>query len=302
MSTQHTKDRDEDDSSIDDDIPPRIRPRSIYDSESRTSLIQATYDQHHLHMKAKKLQKEKKLANKEKQKKKQATEMHALQKACRKKEEKEAAREEKVRQRKKSKYEIQQPPGQIKITSFATPVSTTPSLSTPSTSTSTRTYESSVSFCSNGVNDSSIKSPRVDICTTTCDSQATTTCNSQATNESNDGTQTNSCPAFASPSASTSASSSSTTNKGHSTKLARCLGVCSGCHMQWHLCLEAKHRDHCLHAVVDYFDVVGYDAITPHGICIAFYKKYLSRVKDDLLTTTGYHELKDDIPIPECML
>ena len=72
--------------------------------------------------------------------------------------------------------------------------------------------------------------------------------------------------------------------------------------MQWYLCMEAKHRDHCLHAVMDYFDLCRYDAITPHGIRIAYYKKFLSRVKDDILTTTGYHELKDDIPIPECML
>ena len=72
--------------------------------------------------------------------------------------------------------------------------------------------------------------------------------------------------------------------------------------MQWHLCLEAKHRDHFLHAVVDYFDRVGYDAITPHGIQIAYYEKYLARVKDNILTSTGLHELKDDIAIPDCML
>ena len=72
--------------------------------------------------------------------------------------------------------------------------------------------------------------------------------------------------------------------------------------MQFHLCLEAKHRNHCLHAVVDYFDKVGYDAITKHGIRQVYYAKFLSRVKDDILTETELYELKDDLPVPECML
>ena len=72
--------------------------------------------------------------------------------------------------------------------------------------------------------------------------------------------------------------------------------------MQWHLCLETKHHNHCLHAVIDYFDKVGYNVITKHGIYQVYYDKYLSRIKDDILTDTGLYELKIDIPIPECML
>ena len=71
MSTQgttNTKDK-EDDESLDDYIPPRIKPRSMYDSQSRTSLIQSTYDLHHLDVREKKIRKETRLANQEKKRK-----------------------------------------------------------------------------------------------------------------------------------------------------------------------------------------------------------------------------------------
>ena len=54
--------------------------------------------------------------------------------------------------------------------------------------------------------------------------------------------------------------------------------------------------------MVDYFDCVGYDVITKHGIHEAYYKRYISLAKTELLAGTGLYELDDDMPIPLCML
>ena len=84
--------------------------------------------------------------------------------------------------------------------------------------------------------------------------------------------------------------------------LARCVGVCNGCMMQFHLCHEAKWRDTCLHAVVDYFDLVSYNAITKHGIREAYYERYMVMLKTELLGGHGLYELDNDLPLPACML
>ena len=84
--------------------------------------------------------------------------------------------------------------------------------------------------------------------------------------------------------------------------LARCVGVCPGCMLQYHLCHEARWRDTCLHAVVDYFDRVGYDVITKHGIREAYYERYIVMLKTELLGGHGLYELDDDLPLPSCML
>ena len=84
--------------------------------------------------------------------------------------------------------------------------------------------------------------------------------------------------------------------------LARHRGVCNGCMLQFHVCHEAKWCDTCLHAVIDYFDQVGYDVITPHGICEAFYERYIALAKTEMLKGAQYYELDDDVPIPNCMV
>ena len=57
-----------------------------------------------------------------------------------------------------------------------------------------------------------------------------------------------------------------------------------------------------MHAMVDYFDKVGYDVITKHGIHEAYYERYVALAKTELLVLSGgLYELDDDLPIPQCM-
>ena len=57
-----------------------------------------------------------------------------------------------------------------------------------------------------------------------------------------------------------------------------------------------------MHAVVDYFDRVGYDVITKHGIREAYYERYVVLAKTELLEHLGgLYKLDDDLPIPQCM-
>ena len=44
------------------------------------------------------------------------------------------------------------------------------------------------------------------------------------------------------------------------------------------------------------------DVITKHGICEAYYERYISLAKTELLAGTGLYESDDDMPIPLCML
>ena len=71
---------------------------------------------------------------------------------------------------------------------------------------------------------------------------------------------------------------------------------------QFHVCQEAKWRNTCLHAVINYFNQVGYDVITPHGICKAFYDHYIVLANTKMLKGMGYYELDNDLPIQICML
>ena len=316
----HNKETNEDSSSSVEEqyIPPTIKPRSIYDKPSRMGVIQVAYDQHHLEMKRKRERFEKKQENKKKKKQKEGTELRAIQDARNKKEAKQA----KAKSARKSKYEFEQPPGQVKITSFATPVSykaslTSPTLTSPAPSNaSTRDLESDHSFAVSEVQvNKSFHTPKDDVSKKSLKKSKTDTessTSSQYTRHSIAVTEVTACSSFASPPAATSTTSrrdsiesnasSQNTNGMPNNKLAQCLGICRGCKMQFHLCWEQKHRNHCLHAVVDYFDKIGYDAISTHGIREVYYNKFLSRVKDDLLKETELYELRDDIPIPDCML
>ena len=46
--------------------------------------------------------------------------------------------------------------------------------------------------------------------------------------------------------------------------------ICRGCGNTASLCHEVKYRNFCLHAVMDYFELVGMDFSTQHGITNAF--------------------------------
>ena len=75
-NTQNTT-NDDDSSSLDNNIPPRIRPRSIYDSDSRMKPLQNTYDNQYLDMQEKHMRKEKRLQNQAKKRKKRASDIAA---------------------------------------------------------------------------------------------------------------------------------------------------------------------------------------------------------------------------------
>ena len=59
--------------------------------------------------------------------------------------------------------------------------------------------------------------------------------------------------------------------------------TCKGCGNTQYFCHEVKHRKFCLHAVIDYFELVGMNFATQHGICNVFTVAYTSAVKKDML-------------------
>ena len=76
---------------------------------------------------------------------------------------------------------------------------------------------------------------------------------------------------------------------------------CSGCGNSIDECHEVKYRYYCLHAVIDYFDEVGMNFVTQHGIYAAFMRAYTSARKKDMLESFSYYERNVDCEIPECM-
>ena len=53
---------------------------------------------------------------------------------------------------------------------------------------------------------------------------------------------------------------------------------------------------------IDYFDQVGCGMITDHGICEAFYERYVAVAKTELLWNIGYYELGKNLSIQKYML
>ena len=264
---------------------PAARPRSQFDSDSRAKLIQDAYDASFVDARKKKVSKEKRLKLRKQKTKKLNEDVATIQRkrhAASLKSADDTVPPKKRRSLKK--YAPVDTPGQTKLTTYVTPkpISTeapersqdSPTQPVPTsitkpphdTPTTMGTLKSSVSF----------KSPE---------------------------------PSFQSPQVASvpviATNEHVTLNEDVTllpSMLARCRGVCNGCMMQFHLCHEAKWRDTCMHAVIDYFDRVGYDVITKHGIREAYYARYVALAKTELLAASdGLYELDDDIPIPECM-
>ena len=77
--------------------------------------------------------------------------------------------------------------------------------------------------------------------------------------------------------------------------------TCRGCgHNRTH-CHEAKYRNFCLHAVLDYFELVGMDFSTQHGITNAFTMAYTSAVKRDMLERHQFYERSKELSLPDCI-
>ena len=77
--------------------------------------------------------------------------------------------------------------------------------------------------------------------------------------------------------------------------------ICRGCGNTASLCHEVKYRNFCLHAVMDYFELVGVDFSTQHGIKDAFTVAYTSAVKKDLLERHQFYERNREVELPDCI-
>ena len=77
--------------------------------------------------------------------------------------------------------------------------------------------------------------------------------------------------------------------------------ICRGCGNTASLCHEVKYRNFCLHAVMDYFELVGMDFSTQHGITDAFTVAYTSAVKKDLLDRHQFYERNREVELPDCI-
>ena len=77
--------------------------------------------------------------------------------------------------------------------------------------------------------------------------------------------------------------------------------ICRGCGNNRSMCHEVKYRNFCLHAVLDYFELVGMDFSTQHGIKDAFTVAYTSAVKKDLLERHQFYERNREVELPDCI-
>ena len=207
---------------------PSIRPRGKYDSDSRHSLIQSAYDANFVDAQCKK-------ANIEKRRKAKRTKVKKLNEDVATVQQKRQAAmlksaDDTVPPKKRQtlkKYEPVDTPGQTKLTTFVTPATqkhsspnvSTPNVSTPSqvppiqklkgTPSTVETMESSVSY----------KSPEP---------------------FSNEAQPNVNVPVSVGESNEVASVSTVGTSQLLPSMLARCVGVCNGCMMQFHLCHEAK--------------------------------------------------------------
>ena len=260
---------------------PAVRPCSKYDSDSHMSIIQGAYDASFVTAQRKKANIEKRHKMKKSKAKKMNKDVATVQQKCQAAAMKTSNDTIPPKKRYLLKnYEPVDEPGQTKLTTFVTPAESKYSLasiSTPSQVLAIQKVKNTLSTLENLDTSVSFKSPEP----------------------------------FAHQQPSIPVSVGGSGNIGSVSTvgtpllplmLACCIGVCSGCSLQFHQCHKAKWRETCLHAVVDYFDCVGYDMITKHGICEAYYDRYIGLVKTELLAGHGYYKLDDDVLISSCML
>ena len=247
---------------------PSIRKRSQYDSDGRMQIIQSTYDMQFVETRRKKQNAEKRRQLKAAKSKNLSTAVKAVDRK-RKTELKHVDDTKPNKKRSKSlkKYEPVDTPGQQKLTSFVTPSQN--SFVTPSQTTTNKAPSSTPSTLA----ETSVSSSNQVSATPTLASSVKT--NSFASPQAK-------VPAAVAGNDDDCESVSSVGTPMLPNMLARCRGVCNGCFQQFHLCHEAQWRDTCMHAVIDYFDTVGYDMITLHGIRQAYYNHYVVMAKTDL--------------------
>ena len=77
--------------------------------------------------------------------------------------------------------------------------------------------------------------------------------------------------------------------------------TCRGCGNFHSFCHEVKYRNFCLYAVLDYFELVGMDFATQHGIQNAFTVAYTAAVKKDMLEKHDFYERSRDLELADCI-
>ena len=143
------------------------------------------------------------------------------------------------KQRSSKNYAPVDTPGQRKLTFFVTPSSQTNVASTPATAA-----ESQTSFASSSASNQTSTTPTLDLTVSFKPSPHAFTSPQEIVPADPDTVAGN-----------VDVDSVSTVGTQLlPNMLARCRGVCNGCLKQFHVCHEAKWRDTCLHAVINYFD------------------------------------------------
>ena len=77
--------------------------------------------------------------------------------------------------------------------------------------------------------------------------------------------------------------------------------TCKGCGNTRYFCHEVKYTNFGLHAVIDYFELVGMDFATQHGIHNAFTVAYTSFVKKDMLERHDFYKRSKEIEMTDCI-
>lgn len=76
--------------------------------------------------------------------------------------------------------------------------------------------------------------------------------------------------------------------------------LCRGCNSVPSECANRTYRDICFHAVLDYYDKVGFH-FTEDGIKKAYMNAYLVAARIDMCRLTSFYELSDELVLPRCM-
>ena len=77
--------------------------------------------------------------------------------------------------------------------------------------------------------------------------------------------------------------------------------TCHGCGNTHFLCYEVKYCNYCLHAEIDYFELVGIDFATQHVIESVFSVTYSSVVKKDMMEQNRFYERNRELELPDCI-
>ena len=76
--------------------------------------------------------------------------------------------------------------------------------------------------------------------------------------------------------------------------------LCRGCNSIPSECANRTYRNDCFHAVIDYYDQVGFH-FTDDGIKKAYMSAYRIAARRDMCKLTSYYEMSSELQLPRCM-